>query len=122
MNRDETNADARGQGVTNNNQQVAYQRCIDQTCGANFPLNERLYVCSKCGNLLDVILPPTRFDPNELRNLWTGRLTSFDARDRSGVWRYRELLPFADDVRIVSLAEGNTPLYDAPVSAAYAGL
>jgi len=38
------------------------------------------------------------------------------------VWRYRELLPFADDAPIVSLGEGNTPIYDAPVSAAYCGL
>jgi threonine synthase len=38
------------------------------------------------------------------------------------VWRYRELLPFADDAPIVSLAEGNTPIYDAPVAAAYCGL
>jgi threonine synthase len=47
------------------------------------------------------------------------RLSSFDARDRSGVWRYRELLPFHGDARIVSLLEGNTPLYDAPRSANY---
>jgi threonine synthase len=45
-----------------------------------------------------------------------------DARDRSGVWRYRELLPFADDVAIVTLAEGNTPLYDARRATEYCGL
>lgn len=61
-------------------------------------------------------------DPELLRALWTRRLASFDLRDRSGVWRYRELLPFADDAPIVSLAEGNTPIYDAPVSATYCGL
>jgi len=42
--------------------------------------------------------------------------------DRSGVWRYRELLPFEDMTRIVTLAEGNTPVLDAPRAARYAGL
>jgi threonine synthase len=32
------------------------------------------------------------------------------------------LLPFAADAPVVTLVEGNTPLYDAPVSAAYCGL
>jgi threonine synthase len=61
-------------------------------------------------------------DPNELRALWAARRGSLEARERSGVWRFRELLPFADDAQIVSLGEGNTPLYDAPRSAAYCGI
>jgi threonine synthase len=48
---------------------------------------------------------------------------STKAIDRSGVWRFRELLPFVDDYGLViTLAEGNTPLYDAPRSAVYAGM
>ncbi len=104
-------------------QQGAGQRCIDPACGARFELNERLYVCPSCGGLLDVAVDTaTGIDPEALRAVWTSRLASFDPRDRSGVWRYRELLPFAADAPIVTLAEGNTPLYDAPVSAAYCGL
>jgi threonine synthase len=57
-----------------------------------------------------------------LKALWHERRASTDARDRSGVWRYRELLPFTDDAPVVTLMEGNTPLYDAPRSAAYCGL
>jgi threonine synthase len=39
------------------------------------------------------------------------------------VWRFRELLPFVGDLaQIVTLSEGNTPIYDAPRSARYAGL
>ncbi len=45
-----------------------------------------------------------------------------DVRDRSGVWRFREFLPFADDVEVVSLEEGNTPLYDAPRCADFCGV
>ncbi len=62
------------------------------------------------------------FDPTSLRELWRQRRSSLDVRDRSGVWRFREFLPFADNTPIVSLAEGNTPLYDAPRSAGYCGL
>ena len=101
----------------------AWQRCIDPACGASFGLNERFYVCPSCGGLLDVALEAsTDTDPERLRDVWTKRLASFEPNDRSGVWRYRELLPFAADAPIVTLAEGNTPLYDAPVSAAYCGL
>src|SRR6266511_739904 len=93
----------------------AEQRCVDPACGARFELNERLYVCPNCGGLLDVILEAyTSADPEQLRTVWTSRLASFDPSDRSGVWRYRELLPFAADAPIVTLAEGNTPLYDSP--------
>ena len=43
--------------------------------------------------------------------------------DQSGVWRYRECIPFLDDYdRVVTLREGNTPLLDAPRAAAYGGL
>jgi threonine synthase len=106
--------------------EVAWQVCIDPACGARFGVNERLYVCPRCGGLLDVALKvqagPDVARSEQLRALWTRRLASFEARDRSGVWRYRELLPFAGDAPTVTLAEGNTPLYDAPVSASYCGL
>lgn len=102
---------------------AAAQRCIEPQCAATFAIDDRLYVCPRCGGLLDVIkswqlLP----DAKTLRELWRARLAANDERDRSGVWRYRELLPFADDVAVVSLAEGNTPLYDARRSADYCGL
>ena len=103
--------------------EIAAQRCMEPSCGARFEINERLYVCPKCGGLLDVsLVAKVRISPQDLRETWTGRLASFDPRDRSGVWRYRELLPFAADAPIVTLAEGNTPLYDAPVSADYCRL
>jgi threonine synthase len=103
---------------------IATQRCIEPACGADFALNERLYVCPRCGGLLEIVREQAvnAEAAEQLRSVWRGRLASFDPRDRSGVWRYRELLPFADDAPIVTLAEGNTPLYDAPLAAAYAGL
>lgn len=99
------------------------QRCINVDCASEFELDERLYVCSRCGDLLDVesVAIGDR-DAESLRALWRERLTSNQKVDRSGVWRFREFLPFDGDVDVVSLGEGNTPLYDAPRSADYCGL
>jgi threonine synthase len=103
---------------------VFVQRCINEECRREFDLDERLYVCAQCGDLLDIERTSGELlgDADELRELWRERLASRDERDRSGVWRFREFLPFGDDVAIVSLGEGNTPLYDAPRSADYCAL
>ncbi len=99
------------------------QRCIAPDCDAEYQLNDRLYVCSRCGGLLDVERAnDSADDPTALRELWRARLSSHDPRDRSGVWRFREFLPFDQQTEIVSLGEGNTPLYDAPRSASYCRL
>ena len=98
-----------------------YQRCIAAHCRAEFDLDARLYVCSRCGGLLD-IERREEIDSSTLREIWQQRRSSLDPRDRSGVWRFREFLPFTDDTQIVSLGEGNTPLYDAPRSADYCRL
>jgi threonine synthase len=94
-----------------------FQRCISPKCRTEFGLDERLYVCSRCGGLLDIEQRDLSYP--SLREIWLKRRSSLALQDRSGVWRFRELLPFSDDVEIVSLGEGNTPLYDAPRSAGY---
>jgi threonine synthase len=107
------------------------QRCILPGCGATFGLGERIYVCARCGGPLEIDVHPNA--PSEdaarvaqngllLRRQWEARSGSWKARDRSGVWRYRELLPFDDSAPVVTLLEGNTPVYDAPRSAKYSGL
>jgi len=102
---------------------LSRQRCIEPGCRASYGINERLYVCSQCGGLLDLELGEEQVgDAKSLRSLWRERLRSFDVPDRSGVWRFRELLPFGNTPPIVSLGEGNTPIYDAPRSAGYCGL
>ena len=96
-----------------------FQRCITPECRAEYAIDERLYVCSRCGGLLDIDRDDT---PVVDRELWRRRLSSLESRDRSGVWRFREFLPFDDDAPIVTLGEGNTPLYEAPRSADYCRL
>lgn len=101
----------------------AAQRCILPNCGRSYGILDRIYVCPACGGPLeiDVPLPPLSEVPG-LRKLWDVRAGSRDARDISGVWRFRELLPFEDSAPFVTLFEGNTPLYDAQRSAEYCGL
>lgn len=73
--------------------------CIE--CGTRHPLNQRAYVCAKCGGLLEIKLVDTsEFDPK----LW-------DVRPL-GVWRYRELLPIEQKGEVVSLGEGGTGLHE----------
>jgi threonine synthase len=101
----------------------AVQRCIIPECNSAYGIRERIYVCPRCGGPLEIQCRlESCGDANVLRKQWTDRAGSNDPRDRSGVWRYRELLPFDFDVPVVSLFEGKTPLYDAPRSAEYCGL
>jgi threonine synthase len=96
------------------------QQCIEPDCASNYALEEPIYVCRACGGLLDIErTQPPELNAIELRSRWRQRLTSGEQRDRSGVWRFREVLPFISDIDPVSLNEGNTPLYHAPRSAAY---
>jgi threonine synthase len=105
----------------------AVQRCIEAACGATFGLRERIYVCPRCGGTLEI--ESHRPAPGNaagvaasLRKRWAARATSHDPIDASGVWRYRELLPFDEPIPFVTLFEGNTPLYHGPRSAKYCAL
>ena len=96
-------------------------RCIG--CRRVFPLRAILYRCPDCDDLLDVVYPRLAEDPERLKRRWLRRRLSSKPIDRSGVWRFREFLPFYDDERqLITYPEGNTPLLDAPRSAAYAGV
>src|SRR6201987_173185 len=98
-------------------------RCIRPACGASFGIRERIYVCRSCAGPLEITMPlPFANDAAALRARWRSRAGSLDPRARSGVWRFREVLPFDDAASIVTLAEGNTPLYGAPRCAEYSGV
>jgi len=66
---------------------------------------------------------PDRPNPGALKWLWRERRSSSERLDRSGVWRFRELLPILDNFGdAVTLFEGNTPLYRLPRAAKRLGI
>jgi threonine synthase len=77
--------------------------------------------CASCGGLLAFELGAAPIGAPALRELLAQRRLSNDHIDRSGVWRYRELLPAVDISEIVTLRENDVPLYEARGGAAYAG-
>lgn len=100
---------------------LAHLECIG--CHQQFPINRTIYHCPQCRNLLDVTYAFGEHDPRKLKVDFLNRKLSPAAQDQSGVWRFRELLPFLDDLEaVVSLKEGNTPLWEAPRAAREAGL
>jgi len=108
---------------TTSSESDARLRCIEPNCRAEFPITNRLYSCPHCDGLLDVAYTiGSNYSVEDCKQEFCARKTSPDALDRSGVWRFRELLPFVDFSKVVTLSEGNTPIYNAPRSAGYAGL
>ncbi len=97
--------------------------CIDAACGARYAVTDVLYNCTKCRSLLEVRYSGHFTDASALRRTFRERRMSNAPLDTSGVWRYRELLPFLDDYsQVVTLREGDTPLLNAPLAATYGGL
>lgn len=99
-----------------------FQRCFEETCRVKYPITDTRSHC-ECGSLLEVCYEWADVDPESLKRTWLNRKTSRDPQDWSGVWRFREMLPFLPpEAAVVTLREGNTPLLEAPRAAAYAGL
>ena len=101
---------------------LAELACFEHDCGERFAITQPIYNCPKCGGLLEVRLTGTA-DVASWKKIWRERRMCNQTLDQSGVWRYRELLPFdGQEGAIVSLREGNTPLLNAPRAAEYGGL
>ena len=102
-----------------------FLQCAEDGCHARQGAGLAAHQCARCGGLLEVRYDFSGLDPAELRRLWQGRRSSNDPLDRSGVWRFRELVDFlepgASAATVVSLAEGRTPLLDAPCAGRWAG-
>ena len=96
--------------------------CFEQSCRARFPITEAIYTCSRCGGLLEVSAPQPGCDAGHWKRVWRERRMSNHPADASGVWRYRELLPFGDAPDPVTLREGDTPLLESAEAARYGGL
>ena len=104
-------------------------RCI--ACGDLSDRASHDFRCARCSDLLEIIYPrwiEAKPDAENLKSTWQRRRVSHAANDQSGVWRFRELLPTLQDGRqndgqqIITLREGNTPLYDLPQCARVTGV
>jgi len=107
---------------------AAFQQCIHPDCAATYAVQDIKVACDKCGGLLDI-----RYDWNRLpvpkslsffEHRWNTKGTGTQGRlDFSGVWRFRELLPFyrtEDDV--ITIGEGRTSLQQADLLARQMGM
>jgi threonine synthase len=103
--------------------EIAHQRCISPRCGATYSIDEVRVACAACGSLLDVVYDWDRAAvPSNLQwfeSKWSQR---HDPLCFSGVWRFRELLPFAAAQHVVTIGEGQTLLLPSAGVAKYVGL
>jgi threonine synthase len=97
-------------------------RCIG--CGSVASSAAQDFRCSQCGNLLEITDSSWNSrNPTALKTLWRERRTLNESIDLSGVWRFREVLPSPQsEQQIVTLREGNTPLYELPQSSRVTGV
>lgn len=106
----------------------AFQQCINPACAATFGVNEVHVACAKCGSLLDI-----KYDWNRLpvpRSLaffehrWATKGTETEGKlDFSGVWRFREMMPFfRTESDIVTIGEGRTMLQTNDLLGKYVGM
>src|SRR5262245_57093668 len=103
---------------------TAYQQCINPACAATYGVDEARVACTKCGGLLDIRydwakLPNTPKSLSFFENRWATKGTESAGRaDFSGVWRFRELMPFyRSEDQIVTIGEGRTVLQTADLLA-----
>ena len=107
---------------------TAHQQCINPACGTTYGVDESRVACTKCGSLLDIIYDWSRLPVpkslNFFEHRWATKGTGAEGRlDFSGVWRFRELMPFyrtEDD--IVTIGEGRTVLQQADLLARQIGM
>jgi threonine synthase len=120
---------------------IAQQKCLNPDCGSTYPVHEVHLACSNCGEMLDLVYDWDQAWPKSQRNwsLFEKRGSTFGSRvaagaehatesmlDFSGVWRFRELLPFWKHAKnsqsdIVTVGEGRTNLQQADQLAKHIG-
>src|SRR5271157_525561 len=102
---------------------LVFQRCINPDCAATVSVDDTSFSCPRCGGLMDVVYDRDRLPPprslSEFEAKWSQRT---DPLAFSGVWRFRELLPFAPPERVLTIGEGQTILQRADNVAGYVGL
>ncbi len=101
----------------------AFQRCINPDCSQQYPVAETLTACPACGELLDIEYDWNRLPvPRSLREIEARWGRRNEPLEFSGVWRFRQLLPFAPDDKIVTIGEGQTILQNSRAVAGWCGM
>lgn len=103
--------------------EAAFQQCLNPACAATFAIDEAHFGCPRCGDLIDVVYDWDRLPaPKSLRDFEAKWSRPLDPLCFSGVWRFRELLPFAPADKVVTVGEGRTLLQTADKVGRYVGL
>lgn len=101
---------------------VAFQKCINPDCAAEFDCSQALFKCPQCGELLDTLYNWDKIEiPKKLSDFARRWATKDNKLDFSGVWRFRELLDFCPDKFKVTIGEGQTILQQNDNIAGYVG-
>jgi len=106
----------------------AHQQCINPACAATYAIQDVLVACPKCGSLLDIKYDWDRLPlPKSLgffEHRWSTKGSGVQGMlDFSGVWRFRELMPFfRTEADIVTIGEGRTNLQRADLLATQMGM
>ena len=93
--------------------------CVD--CDATWDAGDVRYRCD-CGGTLDVVHDLERLRGSVSTDLFDARRASRDPIDRSGVWRFRELIVAPPYDTVVTRGEGSTTTYDVPALARWCGV
>ncbi len=102
---------------------LAFQRCISPACEATVDLGDTSFRCPKCSGLLDVAYDWNRLPvPTSLKSFESKWAERNHPLNFSGVWRFRELFPFAPDDRVMTIGEGQTLCQRADPVAQYVGM
>jgi threonine synthase len=127
--------------TTKDQARFARQQCINPDCNATYSVHEVHLACASCGEMLDIVYDWEKAWPSNQRDwsLFERRGATFSPRvpaggeqvtdsmlDFSGVWRFRELLPFWKHAKggqsdIVTVGEGRTNLQRADRLARHIG-
>ena len=93
----------------------AWFACIDDECGETYSLDEIIYRCRKCGNLLEVRHDMEKLkekSADEWREIFDNRYRKQSWPHGSSVWGKKEwVCPYVEDENVVSMYEGATNLF-----------
>src|SRR5262249_41959360 len=109
--------------ITDPTMDAVFQRCINPACGATLDVSDTSFACPRCGGLVDVAYDWDRLGrPRALADFEAKWADRANALSFSGVWRFRELLPFAPPEYVLTIGEGQTILQRADQVAGHVGL